>query len=95
MSARKASRKKVHSPVVDEPKFRKCGKAGCPTERPECFANGVERLVAKIDTRTDVDQIFLTLVDNLCNDSKMISLALFRQSSETRVVHQHLPPPCL
>ena len=50
MSARRAASKKKFqsSPVVDEPKYRKCAKAGCPAERPECFANGVERLVSVI-----------------------------------------------
>ena len=49
MLARKASKKRVHSPV-EGPKMtiRPCGKAGCPAEQPECFANGVERLVALV-----------------------------------------------
>lgn len=29
-------------------RFRKCGKSGCPADRPECFSNAIERLMVYI-----------------------------------------------
>lgn len=30
---------------VVEKRFRKCGKSGCPADRPECFSNATEGFV--------------------------------------------------
>lgn len=39
----KTKTKQILQSGEEKPRFRKCVKTGCPADKPECFANGVER----------------------------------------------------
>ncbi|XP_046839081.1 lysine-specific histone demethylase 1B-like [Xenia sp. Carnegie-2017] len=43
----KTKRKQILQSGEEKPRFRKCVKTGCPADKPECFANGVESCCGK------------------------------------------------
>ena len=45
--------KDFSSPGSEKKTYRKCEKAGCPAEHPECFSNAVERFELLINFRCD------------------------------------------